>query len=199
MHCGPERKRNQGGISLTEKDFTDPGSEEVESLRSRLDRDAKQGGYNLNPDADFVRGLVKGLLINERRYGYRACPCRLASGEKAEDLDLICPCDYRDADVTEFGACYCALYVSKAVLKGEQELSSIPERRKPSEKRETLREKQKQNAPAEQLGVDIAKVALKLSLPVWRCTVCGYLCAREAPPEVCPICKVGRERFERFI
>lgn len=33
---------------------------------------------------------------------------------------------------------------------------------------------------------------------VWRCRVCGYLCARLEPPEVCPICKVPRERFEPF-
>jgi ferredoxin-thioredoxin reductase catalytic subunit/rubredoxin len=178
-----------------EKEFAEPISEEVEKLYSRLDKDAKQGGYNLNPDADFVKGLVKGLLINERRYGYQSCPCRLAAGDKAEDLDIICPCDYRDADVAEFGACYCALYVSKVVLKGDKELSSIPERRPP------LEERQRQKAPeeGEALGADIAKVALKLSLPVWRCTVCGYLCAREGPPEVCPICKVGKERFERFI
>jgi rubrerythrin len=38
-----------------------------------------------------------------------------------------------------------------------------------------------------------------LPFPVWRCTVCGYLCAREHPPEICPICKVKKERFERFI
>jgi rubrerythrin len=77
------------------------------------------------------------------------------------------------------------------------ELSCIPERRPSQEKRE----KQKQKAPGEReaLGADIAKVALKLSVPVWRCTVCGYLCGREEPPEVCPICKVGKERFERFI
>ena len=177
------------------QDLDEPTGGEVDKLYSRLDKDAKQGGYNLNPDADFVRGLIKGLLINERRYGHRACPCRLASGDKSEDLDLICPCDYRDADITEFGACYCALYVSKAVLKGEQELSSIPERRPTQEEREKL----KQKAPVAALVDDIAKVALKLSLPVWRCTVCGYLCAREGPPEVCPICKVGKERFERFI
>jgi ferredoxin-thioredoxin reductase catalytic chain len=180
-----------------EKDFAKPTIEDVDKLYSRLDKDAKQGGYNLNPDADFVRGLIKGLLINEKRYGYRACPCRLASGDKSEDLDLICPCDYRDSDVTEFGACYCALYVSKVVLKGEQELSSIPERRLPAEEREKL--KQRQKAAAEVLGDDIAKVAFKLSVPVWRCTVCGYLCGREGPPEICPICKVGKERFERFI
>ncbi len=179
------------------EDFLPPTDEEVDRLCSRLDREAKQGGYNLNPDADFVKGLAKGLLINERRYGYRACPCRLASGVKAEDLDLICPCDYRDVDIAEFGACYCALYVSRAVLKGEQELSSIPERRLAPEEREKRLIEKKQSA--ELLGADIAKEAFKLSLPVWRCTVCGYLCAREGPPEVCPICKVGKERFERFI
>ena len=83
------------------------------------------------------------------------------------------------------------------MLKGEQELSSIPERRLPQE--ESQRQKQQKKAPAEVLGADIARVAFKLSVPVWRCTVCGYLCGREGPPEVCPICKVGKERFERFI
>jgi ferredoxin-thioredoxin reductase catalytic subunit/rubredoxin len=181
------------------EDFDEPAPEEVDKLCSSLDKDARQGGYNLNSDANFVKGLAKGLLINERRYGYRACPCRLASGDKALDLDIICPCDYRDADVTEFGACYCALYVSKAVLKGGRELSSIPERRLPQEERQRQKQAQKASGKGDALGADIAKMALKLSVPVWRCTVCGYLCARESPPEVCPICKVGKERFERFI
>jgi ferredoxin-thioredoxin reductase catalytic chain len=38
-----------------------------------------------------------------------------------------------------------------------------------------------------------------LPYPVWRCKVCGYLCARDGPPEICPICKAKKERFERFI
>lgn len=38
-----------------------------------------------------------------------------------------------------------------------------------------------------------------LSYPVWRCKVCGYLCARNNPLEVCPVCKAKKERFERFI
>lgn len=33
---------------------------------------------------------------------------------------------------------------------------------------------------------------------VWRCVVCGYLCAREQPPAVCPICKAKKDRFEEF-
>jgi ferredoxin-thioredoxin reductase catalytic chain len=30
----------------------------------------------------------------------------LAEGVKSEDLDIICPCDYRDADVSQYSTCY---------------------------------------------------------------------------------------------
>jgi len=94
-------------------------SQKVDALYEQLDREAEASGYHLNHDEEFTRGLVEGLLTNEQRYGYRACPCRLASGEKQEDLDIICPCDYRDPDVAEFGACYCRLYVNKTVFESK--------------------------------------------------------------------------------
>jgi ferredoxin-thioredoxin reductase catalytic chain len=159
---------------------------EIEKSYEKIRRDAEAGGYRVNPDADFARGLVSGLLVNEERYGYQSCPCRLASGRKDEDLDIICPCDYRDQDVVELGACYCALYVSQDVLDGKRELTSIPERRLPR----SLRKKVAATGPAGPLQVP---------LPVWRCKVCGYLCARDGPPEICPICKAKKERFERFL
>jgi len=80
--------------------------EGIDRLYEKLKREAEAGGYHLNPDAEFTKALVKGLLTNEKRYGYQACPCRLAAGRKEEDLDIVCPCDYRDADVVEFDACY---------------------------------------------------------------------------------------------
>jgi ferredoxin-thioredoxin reductase catalytic subunit/rubredoxin len=165
---------------------------DIDILYERLYREAEAGGYHLNPDVEFTKELVKGLIVNERRYGYRACPCRLASGNKAEDIDIICPCDYRDADVVEYNACYCALYVSEAALKDRSKIKSIPERRPPPQERQ----KKKTGAAS---GVPAAAGPLKLPLPVWRCKVCGYLCARDAPPEVCPVCKAKKERFERFI
>jgi ferredoxin-thioredoxin reductase catalytic subunit len=80
--------------------------EETDKLYEQLNKDAGAGGYHLNPDIDFTKALAKGLLTNEKRYGYQSCPCRLASGVKAEDIDIICPCDYRDADVNEYGTCF---------------------------------------------------------------------------------------------
>jgi ferredoxin-thioredoxin reductase catalytic chain len=172
------------------EDYNEPSDEETEKLYARLNREAQRGGYNLNPDAEFTNGLVRGLLVNDRRYGYMACPCRLAADDREADLDIICPCYYRDADVVEFGACYCALYVSKDVLSGKRELAPVPERRPPQEERSKPK--------ARGTSASFASPR-ELTVPVWRCLVCGYLCGRDEPPEVCPICKAGKERFERFI
>jgi ferredoxin-thioredoxin reductase catalytic chain len=160
----------------------------VDALLKKLAREAEASGYHLNPDGGFTRELLQGLLANEKRYGYPACPCRLAVGEKAADLDIICPCDYRDADLNEFGACFCALYVAQAVLEGRQKAASIPERRPPASQRRDM-----------QPDVPGAAPGNRLSLPVWRCKVCGYLCARGDPPDVCPICKAKKDRFEKFM
>ena len=158
----------------------------VDKLYQRLNKEAEAGGYHLNPDIEITRELVKGLLVNEARYGYWACPCRLADGEKGKDLDIICPCDYRDPDLGQYDSCFCGLYVSQAVVDGQKKTGSIPERRPPPGKRGKMKAKAQ-------------KTALSPSLPVWRCKVCGYLCARDEPPEVCPICRAKKERFERFL
>ncbi len=168
------------------KDIFEVSPEEAEDYYEQIKEETESAGYNLNPDKDFCKELLASIIINKRRYGYGACPCRLASGDKDKDMDIICPCDYRDADITEHGACYCGLYVSEAILKGKEKLKSIPERRPPEEEREKI-------------SKHGSLLSGELPLPVWRCRVCGYLCARNQPPDICPICKVEKERFERFI
>lgn len=79
---------------------------EIDTLHNKLQKEAESGGYHLNPDIPFTRELVTGLMVNTKRYGYQACPCRISSGVKEDDNDIICPCDYRDADVSEYGCCY---------------------------------------------------------------------------------------------
>jgi|UniRef100_A0A7V3UZT3 ferredoxin-thioredoxin reductase catalytic subunit/rubredoxin len=165
-------------------------SQEVITLYEQLKKEAAEGGYNLNPDENFTLSLVTALLTNEKRYGYRACPCRLALGEKNKDIDIICPCYYRDADLEEYGACYCALYVSDEWLQGKIAHKSIPERRPPEF---ILNGYKESKLTANQSPIS------ELPLPVWRCKVCGYLCARTEPPSKCPVCKTSKERFERFI
>jgi Ferredoxin-thioredoxin reductase, catalytic subunit len=163
---------------------------EVDRVYQILRNEAESGGYFLNPDTEFTKNLVRGLIKNEMRYGYQCCPCRLASGKKDEDLDIICPCNYRDPDLTDFGACYCALYVNEAVFKREKQTVWVPERRPPRSMRGKNRVVR---------TVSTTTPLLSLSYPVWRCSVCGYLCARDQPPEICPVCKAKKERFEQFM
>jgi ferredoxin-thioredoxin reductase catalytic subunit len=105
----------------------------LEKVRQRAEKDATNRGYYLNPDSQFSEDLLKGLMQNEDRYGYPSCPNRLASGKLEFDRDIICPCDYLDPDIREYGHCYCALYVSKDAFEGKTPIHRIPERR-PTEK-----------------------------------------------------------------
>ena len=54
-------------------------------------------GYWLNPDADYVAGIIKGIY---KREGH--CPCRVNI-----DDTTLCPCD---EFVTE-GICKCELFI----------------------------------------------------------------------------------------
>lgn len=109
----------------------------ADELHPVLSRYAEAQGIRLNKDKDFVMDILRGLLTNEQRYGYRSCPCRLAWGMKEQDQDIICPCVYRGPDIKEYGSCYCELYVSVEWNEGGIEHRQVPERR-PKEKRRML-------------------------------------------------------------
>lgn len=167
----------------------EPKKNQVEALYNKLSVFIKQG-YFLNYDDSFTKDLIKSLLINEARYSYQACPCRLSSGIKEADLDIICPCDYRDADMSEFGSCYCGLYVAKKVYENKLAIKPIPERRPSRELRVKIKNMEKEKNQWPLSG---------LSQSVWRCQVRGYICARGQAPEICPICGAAKDRFEKFI
>ena len=104
---------------------------DVEKLYKMLSKTQEPKGYFFNKDKERVFELLEALLLNKERYGYMACPCRLAAGDREHDQDIICPCVYRTPDVAEFGSCYCNLYVSRAWNAEEIPVEYIPERRPP--------------------------------------------------------------------
>ena len=106
---------------------------EVERLHEMLKRVQEPKGYHFNKDRQRTFDLLEALLVNKKRYGYMCCPCRLASGDRDKDRDIICPCVYRAPDVEEYGSCYCNLYVSKEWNEGSIPHRYVPERR-PAEK-----------------------------------------------------------------
>jgi ferredoxin-thioredoxin reductase catalytic chain len=176
----------------------------IDQVRRRAESDAKTNGSYLIPDADLLQGFLEGLKTNEERYGYPTCPCRLASGVLEYDRDIICPCDYRDPDVAEFGACYCRLYVNREVYEGKKELPMVPERRPlakqaraftaastPKEVKPAFAEK----VPTDESAKEEAEEFVNIGPKLWYCKQCGYVVYREDPPYICPICKAKKEMF----
>ncbi len=103
----------------------------VEKLYQALKKSQETRGIYFNKDKELVFELLEALLLNKERYGYMACPCRLACKDREKDKDILCPCDYREPDLEEFGTCYCALYVSAALNNNEIVAQYVPERRPP--------------------------------------------------------------------
>lgn len=102
-----------------------------EKLYGMLKKTQEPKGYFFNKDRTWTLGIIADLLLNKARYGYMACPCRLAAGDREQDRDIICPCIYRVPDVAEHGSCYCNLYVSKEWNEATTPHAYVPERRPP--------------------------------------------------------------------
>ncbi|MFW6041191.1 MAG: ferredoxin-thioredoxin reductase catalytic domain-containing protein [Thermoplasmatota archaeon] len=168
-----------------------------EEMMEYVKKDAEEHGYYICPDDSLLKDLIEGLVENEKRYGYGSCPCRQASGIKQYDVDIICPCEYRDADVNEFGMCYCGLFVSKEVKDDPEKLEPIPERRPQEIIEAGIDAKVKKEEQTEEPKGE-ETTGSKEDIKIYRCTVCGYLAARDTPPPVCPICKAKAERFKEF-
>lgn len=101
----------------------------VDELHDELKTANEPLGYFFNKDTERTFDLLRGLMTNQDRFGYMACPCRIPSGDRHSDEDIICPCIYRQSDIEDYGACFCALYVSEEWNNGRIEPREVPERR----------------------------------------------------------------------
>jgi ferredoxin-thioredoxin reductase catalytic subunit len=104
---------------------------DAQKLYEMMKKVQEAKGYYFNTDRDRVFDLLEALITNKERYGYMGCPCRLVSGDRENDKDIICPCVYSVPDIEEFGSCYCNLYVSKDWNEEKILHQYVPERRPP--------------------------------------------------------------------
>jgi len=101
----------------------------IEAARDFAARAAEKQGWKLNPDFEHVSDVVEGLATNFSRFGYYLCPCRDGGIERRIDADITCPCDYANADINDYGHCYCGLFVSPDFAVTGKKAEPIPERR----------------------------------------------------------------------
>ncbi len=100
-----------------------------QQLYDRMKKIQEAKGYYFNSNKKQTFELLEALLINKERYGYMGCPCRLLSGDRNVDKDILCPCVYSIPDIKEYGSCYCNLYVSKDWNEQRIPHVYVPERR----------------------------------------------------------------------
>jgi rubrerythrin len=89
--------------------------------------------------------------------------------------------------------------VRKDVFEGKTQIESIPERR-PKEKQArayAIGAETPASKPSEKVAatVSVTQEAPSIKPKLWYCKQCGYVCFREEPPYICPICKAKREMF----
>lgn len=84
---------------------------EEKELREKYEKYAKENSFSLNPDEKTTENIIKALLLREKEFGEKYCPCRRITGDKEVDRKIICPCIYHKEEIKEDGHCLCNLFV----------------------------------------------------------------------------------------
>lgn len=96
--------------SMTEVTFTEA------DFRAAIERFTEDNEFRVSPDKERVDMLLTGIFNNERSHGLKYCPCRLASKDLAEDIKIICPCNFLVHETykgKEDGECWCGLFIRR--------------------------------------------------------------------------------------
>jgi len=86
---------------------------DIEEAIKKYEEYAKENGLVLNPNRVLLEGLAKRLLENEKKYGARYCPCRVAKSQPQIEEKNVCPCFYSKKEIEENGHCLCWLFLKK--------------------------------------------------------------------------------------
>jgi ferredoxin-thioredoxin reductase catalytic subunit len=83
-----------------------------------------QKNYALNPSWMMSTNLEIWLSEMEATFGKRYCPCFEPSGDAKLDKQMMCPCEFIDDEIKEYGTCHCALFGSADLDKAGWKASS---------------------------------------------------------------------------
>jgi len=81
-----------------------------EKTKEWLLKYADKKGFILNPDEEMLNIVIDGLTRNRNELGRQYCPCRIITGDKGEDKNIICPCVYHEEEINNNGSCHCGLF-----------------------------------------------------------------------------------------
>ena len=71
---------------------------------------ADKKGWKLNPNMEEVKVIIDGLNNNKKTKGSFYCPCKVTTGDKQRDAEIICPCKNSQNELNADGFCHCRLF-----------------------------------------------------------------------------------------
>jgi len=89
-----------------------------------MEKYCEQNGYVINPNWMMATNLKSNLCEMDATFGKRYCPCFEPSGDKELDKKMMCPCEYVEDEIKEYGTCHCALFGPADLSKKEWKASS---------------------------------------------------------------------------
>lgn len=98
--------------------------QEVKKQHRWITKYTAQKNYALNPSWMMSTNLEIWLSEMEATFGKRYCPCFEPSGDAELDKKMLCPCEFIDDEIAEYGTCHCALFGSPDLDKKGWKASS---------------------------------------------------------------------------
>ncbi len=83
-----------------------------------------QKNYALNPSWMMSTNLQIWVSEMEATFGQRFCPCFEPSSDATLNKKMMCPCEYIEDEIKEYGTCHCALFGSADLDKAGWKSSS---------------------------------------------------------------------------
>ena len=83
-----------------------------------------QKNYALNPSWMMSTNLQIWVSEMEATFGQRFCPCFEPSSDETLNKKMMCPCEYIEDEIKEYGTCHCALFGSADLDKAGWKSSS---------------------------------------------------------------------------
>lgn len=86
------------------------------ALREQFEPIVASLGYKFSPDHGLVDFLLEQEVVLFQRHGIPFCPCQGLTGEREEDMRIVCPCiPWHRQHFNRMRRCWCGLYVHEDV------------------------------------------------------------------------------------
>ncbi|MDX1808387.1 MAG: ferredoxin-thioredoxin reductase catalytic domain-containing protein [Sulfurospirillaceae bacterium] len=91
---------------------------QVKKHSNWMEKYINQKNYAINPSWMMSTNLKIWLSEMEATFGKRFCPCFEPSSDEVLNKKMLCPCEFIEDEIKEYGTCHCALF-GKADLSKE--------------------------------------------------------------------------------